>query len=558
MKFLKLYHSVKHTRRKQLIHRLRLKARRKLNVVRAKTLRAKMLQDSPLTKLNTPLPAPLLPARTGNLSIHDGVYSFTLIGQKHSFAHPIDWHRPELDYGTRLWLLNLHYMEYLEETDDDVFARLVADWIDNCPPYGSNYWLYDWNSYSLSIRCVVWMQQYTLRHERLDADFKQRMLVSLVRQLRFLADNLELDIGGNHLVKNIKALLWAARFFDIPEAQQWRELGHYHLKNEVEEQILEDGMHYERSPAYHTQVFADLVDVYSVLESETQQIKLKQTLSTMAQVMVDLTHPDQQISVFNDGGLNMTYQPSECVDAWSKLSTKVCKPNKHVALQAAGYFGIRNENDFLLVDCGNIAPDFLPAHGHGDILAFEWSVDSKRVFVDFGVFEYNPGELRRLSRATESHNTVTIDNADQCEFWGAFRVARRTHPKLIEYQPDENGFKLIGSHDGYRNLPGHPIHQREFLVESGSSFTIVDSVIGGQSQSVCARLLVHPQFKLTQHGQTILLNNLDTNIEIKTNGKIKIKKHFWCSDFGYQEDCYQIEVDYGTAPCKEQMTIKKV
>ena len=30
----------------------------------------------------------------------------------------------------------------------------------------------------------------------------------------FLRNNLELDIQGNHLIKNIKALLWASSFFD--------------------------------------------------------------------------------------------------------------------------------------------------------------------------------------------------------------------------------------------------------------------------------------------------------------------------------------------------------
>ena len=85
-------------------------------------------------------------------------------------------------------------------------------------------------------------------------------------QMNFLKSNLELDIGGNHLVKNIKALLWASQFFEGPEADRWRELGLKLLRKAIEEQVTPDGAHFELSPAYHVQVFADLLECYSVLD----------------------------------------------------------------------------------------------------------------------------------------------------------------------------------------------------------------------------------------------------------------------------------------------------
>src|SRR3712207_9084942 len=44
-----------------------------------------------------------------------------------------------------------------------------------------------------------------------------------ISQAIFLSGNLEEDIGGNHLIKNIKALLWSSRFLQCRDAAAWRE-----------------------------------------------------------------------------------------------------------------------------------------------------------------------------------------------------------------------------------------------------------------------------------------------------------------------------------------------
>jgi Heparinase II/III-like protein len=59
------------------------------------------------------------------------------------------------------------------------------------------------------------------------------------------------------------------------------------------------------------------------------------------------------------------------------------------------------------------------------MLSFEWSVKGLRMIVDPGVFEYNPAPHRIYARAAASHNTVTFDDAEICEFFGAFRCGRR-------------------------------------------------------------------------------------------------------------------------------------
>ena len=49
---------------------------------------------------------------------------------------------------------------------------------------------------------------------------------------------------------------------------------------------------------------------------------------------------------------------------------------------------------------------------------------------------------------------------DQCEFWGAFRVARRANVEVLERGFDTNSMHIKARHDGYKRLEGSPIHQR--------------------------------------------------------------------------------------------------
>jgi uncharacterized heparinase superfamily protein len=556
MRLIKLFHSARHTRPKQLFHRLRLTARRRRSVRRAETLRARMLAAPlPALRLHESSPTPLMPPRTGRLEVLPDGFRITLLDESRTFGPRIDWNGPTVADATALWRMNLHYMEYLEEAGDEDFSRLVLDWIDHCPPYGHAYWLGDWNGFSVSIRCVVWMQQYAVRRGRLDSKVERRLLESLVRQLRFLADNLELDLGGNHLIKNVKALLWAAAFFDFREASEWGRLGRHHLRREIEEQLLADGLHYERSPAYHAQVFVDLLECHRCLDDGPLRTRLFDRLKHAARALSDTTHPDGYTSLFNDGGMHMAYLPGECLRAWHQLSGQTPPRPEVFALDAAGYYGLRGETDLVLVDCGDIAPDHLPAHGHGDILSFEWSIGGRRVIVDPGTFEYVAGRRREWSRATRAHNTVTLDDADQCEFWGSFRVARRAHPEVRRHVPRNGGFELVGRHDGFRVLRGRPVHQRRFDV-AHDRILVEDEILGGAGQRVVARLMLHPDCKLERLPGAILIRVGEVEVVLETDAAIDERRVPWFPDFGVEVETAQLDLDYGAAPCRGSFLLR--
>lgn len=550
MNWVRMYHTVRHVRPRQLYFRLFLTARRKWRVRNATSYK-KALMEAPLPDLtlSDSLPAPLFPPREHFARTEGDLFTLTFLNESRQFTLPFNWHPKELEYGTRLWLLNLHYMEFLEAVSDEDFVRITSDWIEQVTPYRPTYWLDDWNSFSLSIRCVVWMQQFVRRQHSFSDTFKDQLLGSLTRQVRFLAENLELDIGGNHLLKNIKALLWAGVFWQHDEAREWKKLGHRLLDKELKEQLLDDGMHYELSPAYNGQVFADLLECYQVLEEGYLKQKLKKQLHLMAQAVIDTAHPDGMTSLLNDGGLRMAYLPEQCLHVWEQLTGEQVQAQEVFALEQAGYYGLRLNDNYIIADCAAIAPDFLTAHGHGDVFSFEWSIGDKRILVDAGVYEYNPGYRRDYSRSTKSHNTVTLDGLDQCEFWGAFRMAKRARIVSSSFKKTKNGFVLEGTHDGYKRLKGEPLHKRKITAQSGN-IRVEDEIIGGDKQHAEARLLLHPLCKVELKSQGAVIRRDDIVITLHTDNKITIKDAVWYPDFGVEEKCKQLEISYGLAPCK--------
>jgi uncharacterized heparinase superfamily protein len=511
---------------------------------------------APLSARGQP-PQPLFPPRQSARRMAPCTFLLEFLHEPRTLSLPFDWRAREREPGTQLWRMNLHYMEFLEGIEDQDLVVIVRDWIRANPPYRRGYWHDDWNAFALSIRCVVWMQQLARRDRLLPPAFRSEVEASLTQQIRFLARNLETDILGNHLIKNVKALLWAGVFFGGAEAKRWHELGARHLERQLDEQVLADGCHYERSPSYHCQVFADLLECHQVLGDHPVPARLGEALARMAQVTADLCHPDGGPALFNDSGLNMAYSPSVCLEAYGRLLGATVHPRRHIAMPQAGYYGLRHEGDLLLADCGDIAPDFLVAHGHGDILSFEYSVGGQRLVVDPGVYEYNPGWWRTYARSTAAHNTLTVGDGEQCEFFGAFRCGRRARARCLHYGATADGFVLEGSHDGFDRLPGRPRHVRRFETGPGRAM-IRDRVENGRGQPVRARLLLHPAWQIEIQGMQAMLRCGRLRVRLTASAPLALEPAWWCPDMGVRRATGRLAIEYGRAPCRGEFAFERL
>jgi len=205
---------------------------------------------------------------------------------------------------------------------------------------------------------------------------------------------------------------------------------------------------------------------------------------------------------------------------------------------------VRLEQDsaVALLDVARIGPDYLPGHAHADTLSFELSLFGQRVVVNSGTSQYGLGDERLRQRGTAAHSTVEVDGADSSEVWGGFRVARRARPFGLVVADDGKAFTVSCAHDGYRRLPGKPIHRRCWRLDEHS--LQVDDVIEGDFRMAVARYFLHPSVVVSGEGKEGQLQLSDGHVVrwSVVGGAGRVVSASWHSEFGLSIPCKRIEV----------------
>ena len=209
-----------------------------------------------------------------------------------------------------------------------------------------------------------------------------------------------------------------------------------------------------------------------------------------------LSHPDGDIAMFNDStlGVAATWPNLEAYRARLGLRETAVRSPRVTYFSESGYVRCELMGVVLIIDVAPVGPDYIPGHAHADTLTFELSLQGRRVMVDTGVSTYEKNQERQRQRGTWAHNTVTVNGQDSSEVWGGFRVARRARPFSLEVDDSGDAIRVACSHDGYRRLPGKPVHRREWILEP-NRLTVLDC-IQGPFNSAAARFHFHPTVQL--------------------------------------------------------------
>jgi hypothetical protein len=408
------------------------------------------------------------------------------------------WEDPAAD---QLWRYNLHYMEWAwsfanhpdREWANDAFLDLWRGWQD-----GTRFGRWDaWSPYVASVR--TWVMCGVFRPLVSGSAQESPFVESIALHAGYCAANLELDVGGNHLIKNLKALIGAGVFLNdeglVARATK-------HLKRQIGVQILSDGGHFERSPSYHCQVLQDLIEIHALLSRGGGSVAvLPDAITKMRMWLGTMLHPDGDVPLFNDSVLVGR-------DRLAVLNPLEPPGRTLHLLQESGYFVASVTPDVVLIgDIGPPCPDELPAHAHADCLSFEVSVGGRRTIVDTGTSTYNASSRRAYERSTAAHNTVEIDSQDQTEVWGAFRAGARATPTLIKADGGIDEVVVTAEHDGYTRLPGSPRHRRTWTLTS-DQLVVTDEIIGSGDHDIAWRCLAAPDTPASCQGSAARIGPL--------------------------------------------------
>jgi hypothetical protein len=359
----------------------------------------------------------------------------------------IDWASSwKEDVSTPLWRFNLHYGEYLlplayaaKKSLDDVYlekAKAIVDaWITGNPRAAGGV---GWNPYVVSMRVTNWLAFYGETVELLskDAAFIARMNLSLAQQYDHLSRHLEKDILANHYLENLKALVLLSCYFgDEATLDYVLPL----LKEQIDEQVLSDGMHFELSPMYHKLMLESLMRVGAALRANGRVDKPAQwcRLQDMCDCLYSLERGVDRTPLFNDSGDNV---------AKSRDALLICarahfavRPKFKSIFPDAGYYimekEVRGASVKVILDAGNPGPGYAAAHAHCDLLSFEVYVNGNPWLVNTGTFAYQ--DARRLAfKRTDAHNAPRYADGEQSECWAPFRMARMARAVSAQRQGD--------------------------------------------------------------------------------------------------------------------------
>ena len=163
--------------------------------------------------------------------------------------------------------------------------------------------------------------------------------------------------------------------------------------------------------------------------------------------------------LINDSTENTSLSKTELESNFSKVNIYKQSTN----LISSGFRKFQSGLGQIIINIGEISPKYQPGHSHSDILSFYFSDGINQLIVDTGVSTYENNVVRYMERSTSLHNTVTINNFNQSDVWGSFRVGKRA--KVIIHSENLNHIIAEVNNLLYSNNANHV---RELILDDDS------------------------------------------------------------------------------------------
>ena len=410
-----------------------------------------------------------------------------IVKNKISFLHTskdVDWNKTwDFKDKSALWNFNLHYFEYLYpltwawkttkwEKYLEKAVEAINGWID-CNHKDTRG--FAWSAYTIALRLISWLSFYHYAGNELSSNISNKILSSIHEQYIYLSMHLEKDILGNHYFEDLKCLLMCSLFFKDEDVYK-TVLPKF--EDECKEEILADGMHFELSPMYHKIVFEGIIRVAIAVKSVGRPNKtIESFLQPMLDVAFSFEEGIERIPLFNDSGNNI----SKSLDSFVTASWKYfnLKQNFKNALKESGFYffkkKIASHNIKLIVDAGQPSPQYISGHAHCDTMSYELFCDGKPVISNCGTYAYQC-EDRDFFRSTVAHNTVMINETEQSQCWGAFRLGNRSQTQMLDVTSDSIQMEMEDQR-GQRAQRTIELHDDHILIKDISIGNHLKSII---------------------------------------------------------------------------------
>jgi len=511
-KLLLYYHTVKFLKWKQIRYRL-------FYFIKNRIFRRKIKHH----QINSGISALKLQPIPSSKIVYFGNQEFEFLNINKKFKKNIDWDFNE--FG-KLWTYNLNYFNFLNQENicPEDAKYLITKFASNI-----NNNLNGLEPYPLSLRIKNWVI-YASVHQ-IDISEFDNVLFS---QTLLLKKNIEYHLLGNHLLENGFALIFASYYFRNKDLYLTAKIL---LEEELKEQILDDGGHFELSPMYHKILFKGVLDIYNLISNNTifYDEKFLYFINNISVKMMswlrNVTFSNGETALFNDCANNISLTFRELEGYSISLGIDEISLN----LSDSGYRMHKCSKYEILVDVGEIGPSYQPGHGHCDISNFSLVCNNHFVIVDTGTSTYENNERRNIERSSISHNVITLSGFEQSEVWGSFRVGRKAKVKLlsdtdalvkVEYKPFS--FKCTQI-------------QREFYFES-EELIITDTIEGNKDIPAQLNFHFYPGVNINIYDNVLTTDYF--SLEFNNAENIDVENYFFAPEFNTLIEAQKVVVNF--------------
>jgi hypothetical protein len=464
-----------------------------------------------------------------------------------SLLDPLD---PEMVGDSKVvWELNRHqwmvdlgraYRFTGEERFAETFVRLVSEWMRANPPGVGLNWT---SSLEVALRLISWCWAlFLFRDSRaFNEEFFMQMVRALDEHARHVAKYLSYYFSPNtHLTGEALGLFYAGVVFpELAGARRWRRIGARILVDEIERQILPDGVYFEQSTYYqcytvetylHFLILAarnnlalpdfvrertmralDFLLAVSCRDGSVPQIGDADggSLLPLGQRTADGLRPVFSTAsvVFTRGdyawaasGLRpetLWLLGEPALRAFAALDRSVPTTRASRAFSDGGYAVMRSgwegRDHCLVFDVGPLGCSKSGGHGHADLLSVECSAFGERFVVDPGMYCYTAdGIWRDFFRSTTAHSTVVVDGEPQAVPAGPFAWRDRPSARLRRWVSTPFLDLADADHKGYRRLADPVTHRRRVVFVKPRYWLLIDDLEGAARHRIDLRFQFAP------------------------------------------------------------------
>ncbi|MCU7845553.1 MAG: heparinase II/III family protein [Candidatus Thiodiazotropha sp. (ex Monitilora ramsayi)] len=422
-------------------------------------------------------------------------------------------------------------------------TQQVDGWIEQ-NPYGLGV---NWcSSLEVALRLIAWCFTHHLVGLRQQGGLlaivenADRLEESIYQHVYFIINYLSrFSSANNHLIGELTGVWVGCKAFDLGDAgSKWADYAKKQLIKEANKQVFNDGVSKEQATYYHLWVneYLLLNWLIGIRYSDEFGSEFSLRIYRMYRYLCDLKPEGGEIPQIGDSddgyvvdfhidntndpysGLfgamesikegNLTteniilqksfwykaiYGEKQPPQSWTSEEEGVDK--KFVVYRQGGYCISKSSQFRLVFDTGPLGYPSIAAHGHADALSFILAYKGRWWLVDPGTYCYHTQEeWRNYFRGTSCHNTMLIDNADQCEIGGAFLWLRKSKVQFVNSSEKSDCVSMVGQVKGYNT---DAVHQRLIEVNTEQCSVVIKDEVLGVAKTAELNFHFHPDIDIS-------------------------------------------------------------